>query len=185
MSDDAPRGVVAAAGYDELVDDDARWITIEGRRWRRSDPAIPPTLRQELVDELMAARRAVAAEHRSGDAAGVRRARDRVHAAKLALGERGAPWWEQPNDDDLRRRVAATIDVLARHRAPDRTICPSDAARVVGGPGWRRHMDLVRDVAADMADDHRVEITQRGRPVPGRTWRGPVRIRSRAPADDE
>ena len=162
------------------IDDDARWITIDGRRWRASDPSIPSTLRKELVDELMSARRAVATQLRSGDDDALRSARHRVHAAKLALGERGAPWWEEMGEDDLRRRAEAAIEVLARHRAPGRTICPSDAARVVGGAHWRSQMELVRQVAADMADDERIEILQHGEPVAGRTWRGPVRIRSRA-----
>ena len=108
-----------------------------------------------------------------------------MHAAKLALGERGAAWWEDLTDDDLRPRVEAAIDVLSRHRAPDRTICPSDAARVVGGTGWRRRMDLVRQVAADMADAHLIEITQRGKVVEERDWRGPVRIRRCESGDDE
>jgi hypothetical protein len=160
------------------VDDDDRWIVVDGRRWRASDPAIPPTLRQELVDELMAARRAVGAATRSGDEDGEGRARRRVHAAKLALGERGAPWWDEPDDGDLRNRIHATIDALARHRAPDRTICPSDAARVVGGEHWRRHMDAVRWVAADMVADGLIEVTQRGEPAAA-PWKGPIRIRRR------
>ena len=164
-------------GIADGVNDDARWITIDGRRWRASDPSIPPKLRQELVDELMAARRAVSAAQRSGDAAGLKQARRRVHLAKVALGERGTPWWQEMSDDDLRLRVEAAIDVLATHRAPDRTICPSDAARVVDGASWRRRMDLVRDVAAEMADRHQIRITQRGTVVAGRNWRGPVRIR--------
>ena len=162
-----------------MDDDAARWVTIDGRRWRASDPSIPPKLRKELVDELMAARRAVAAANRSGSEDGLRLARRRVNDAKTALGERGVPWWQELSDNDLRPRVAAAIDALARHRAPDRTICPSDAARVVGGPGWRRRMDLVRQVAADMADRQLIEVTQRGKVVAGSNWRGPVRLRKR------
>ena len=73
---------------------DGRYIVVDGRRWRASDPGLPEARRQELVDELMAARRAVAAAKRAEDAAAERAARDRVHAAKVALGERGKPWWE-------------------------------------------------------------------------------------------
>lgn len=183
----ADRLAECRAGYGPGVegseaDDEARWITVDGRRWRASDPSIPPTLRQELVDELLAARRAIAAAKRSGDAGETRVARQRVQAAKLALGERGAPWWGDVSDDDLRRRVEATIDALSRHRAPDRSICPSDAARVVGGAGWRRHMGLVREVAADMAERELIDVTQRGELVTGRSWRGPVRLRRRVRA---
>ena len=73
---------------------DGRYIVVDGRRWRASDPRLPEARRQELVDELMAARRAVAAAKRAEDSAAERAARDRVHAAKVALGERGKPWWE-------------------------------------------------------------------------------------------
>ena len=62
------------------------FITVDGRRWRASDPGIPQRLRQELVNELMAARRAVR-DARSARA--IRRSRCRVNDAKLALGERG------------------------------------------------------------------------------------------------
>jgi uncharacterized protein len=75
---------------------DGRYIIVNGRRWRASDPGLPEERRQELVDELMSARRAVAAAKRAGDSAAERAARDRVHAAKVALGERGTPWWEEP-----------------------------------------------------------------------------------------
>ena len=73
---------------------DGHHVVIDGRRWRASDPRIPEERRQELVAELMSARRAVGAAKRSGDAAAERVARDRVHAAKVALGERGPRWWE-------------------------------------------------------------------------------------------
>ncbi|MGY6500747.1 MAG: DUF3253 domain-containing protein [Acidimicrobiales bacterium] len=163
-----------------MDDDDERWITIDGRRWRRTDPSIPETFRKELVDELMSARRAVAAAKRTDDADHLKRARQRVQSAKVALGERGTPWWDEPDEDDVRTRVEAAISALTRHRFPDRTICPSDAARAVGGPGWRRHMDLVRTVAADMAEKQLIDVVQRGHVVQGRDWHGPVRLRSRA-----
>jgi hypothetical protein len=73
---------------------DGRYVVVDGRRWRASDPRLPEARRRELVDELMAARRAVGAARRAGDEEAERAARDRVHAAKVALGERGTPWWE-------------------------------------------------------------------------------------------
>jgi hypothetical protein len=73
---------------------DGRYIVVDGRRWRASDPRLPEERRQELVNELMEARRAVGAAKRAGDAEAERAARARVHAAKVALGERGKPWWE-------------------------------------------------------------------------------------------
>src|SRR6478609_842167 len=73
-------------------------IVIDGRRWRGADPAIPPAFRQELVDELMAARRAVGAARRAGDVDAESDGHRRVHLAKVALAERGEPWWEPATD---------------------------------------------------------------------------------------
>ena len=75
---------------------DGRYIVVNGRRWRASDPGLSEERRSELVGELMSARRAVGAATRDGDRTAERIARDRVHHAKVALGERGTPWWEQP-----------------------------------------------------------------------------------------
>ena len=74
---------------------DGHYVIIDGRNWRATDPSIPEERRQELVDELMSARRAVGAAKKAGDAEAERKARERVHAAKVALGERGEPWWER------------------------------------------------------------------------------------------
>ncbi len=146
---------------------DGRYIVVDGRRWRASDPAIPDPLRQELVAELMAARRDV----RSDPAT----ARPRVQDAKVALGERGEPWW-QPTPDGQRQRLAAAIRVLLRHRKPEATICPSDAARVVGGTTWRELMDPAREVAGDLAGDGIIVVRQHGSDVDLGTAVGPVRL---------
>ncbi len=74
---------------------DGRYIIVNGRRWRTSDPNLPPEERQRLVNALMDARRDVAKAKRTGDEALERDARARVHAAKVGLGERGTPWWER------------------------------------------------------------------------------------------
>ncbi|WP_304113777.1 DUF3253 domain-containing protein [Mycolicibacterium bacteremicum] len=78
---------------------------------------------------------------------------------------------------ELRRAILS----LTRERGPDKTICPSDAARAVGGEGWRDLMDQARDIARDLARSGDVEITQRGEVLdPDGTWRGPIRIRTTA-----
>jgi hypothetical protein len=82
---------------------DGRWIVVDGRRWRATDPAIPEADASRLRRWLMAARRDVGTTKRAGDQDGERRARGRVHAAKTALGERGPRWWEQ-SDDERRTR---------------------------------------------------------------------------------
>jgi uncharacterized protein DUF3253 len=148
-------------GADPERSADGRYLIIDGRRWRATDPGIPDPLRAELVAELMAARRT--------------QQRARLQDAKVALGERGDPWWE-PTEAGQRTRLAATIRTLLRHREPDRTICPSDAARVVGGTGFRRLMPLAREVAAELADEGAIEVRQRGEPVDLRSAKGPVRL---------
>ncbi|WP_144793555.1 DUF3253 domain-containing protein [Microbacterium paludicola] len=154
---------------------DGHHIVVDGRRWRATDPDIPDTLRQELVDELMAARRAVRTD---GDTA-----RPRVNDAKHALGERGYPRWEDPTDEELATRIIATTRALLSKRA-GRSICPSDVARVVGGSDerWRSAMPTVRSTVAQMAADGVVVVTQKGEVVDIAQARGPVRI-SFAPAE--
>lgn len=93
---------------------DGRYVIVDGRRWRATDPGLDDATRRALVDELMAARRAVAAALRAGDADAERRARDRVQDAKVALGERGTPWWEEPTTEAQRARDAATERALRR-----------------------------------------------------------------------
>lgn len=69
---------------------------------------------------------------------------------------------------------------LARERGPSKTICPSDAARAVGGDNWRDLMGDARDIARELARRGDVEITQKGKVLdPDATWRGPIRIRAR------
>jgi hypothetical protein len=154
-----------------------RHIEVDGRRWRASDPAIPDALRAELVHELMDARRAVAAGNRAGDESAVAVARQRVGHAKVALGERGAPWWEPTPEADRALRLRAAVLALLGHRAETSTICPSDAARVAGGEDWRAELDLARDVAFALQAEGLVEVRQGGRRVEtAADARGPLRI---------
>ncbi|WP_249999395.1 hypothetical protein [Actinoplanes sp. M2I2] len=80
-----------------MSSEDERYIVIDGRRWRATDPAIPEEVAAELRKALMAARRDVGTLKRSGQDPAPARAR--VQLAKVALGERGTPWWEQSPDE--------------------------------------------------------------------------------------
>ena len=75
--------------------DDGRWLVVDGRRWRASDPELPDDVRERLLHHLGAARSAVGAAVRAGDADAERSARARVQVAKTGLGERGQAWWDQ------------------------------------------------------------------------------------------
>ena len=146
---------------------DGRYIIVHGRKWRASDPDIPEQLRSQLVSELMSARRLVKSQGGS--------VRFRVQDAKVALGERGEPWWEATTEG-RRERLAATIRVLLRQRDLGKTICPSEAARVVGGSEWRELMPLTRDVAGELVRTGEVTVLQKGEPVDIDTVSGPIRI---------
>jgi hypothetical protein len=152
------------------VSDDPRYVVIDGRRWRATDPGIPERLRAVLVAELRSAHRAVAT---GGDVAEARR---RVQDAKVALGERGEPWWEPASPDGRAARLTAAMQALLRHRASTSTICPSDAARVVAGDRFRSAMDEARRVAGRLREAGVVRTTQKGEDVDPLTVRGPLRI---------
>lgn len=75
-------------------------------------------------------------------------------------------------------KLRKAILEMARDRGPQSSICPSDAARAVGGEGWRALMDEARDIARTLARSGHVEITQKGIALdPDAQWRGPIRIR--------
>jgi hypothetical protein len=98
---------------------DGRFIVVRGRLWRRSNPHLNADERAALVAELMEARRAVGAAGRSGDAAALAEARGRVHAAKVALGERGPVWWHD-GAPDQNRRMARNTDYADWYAALER-----------------------------------------------------------------
>lgn len=120
--------------------EDGRHVLVDGRRWRATDPRLPPGARDELVGELMAARRAVGAA--GGDPDAERAARDRVQHAKVALGERGPVWWEPVTGDELAARRRATVLALARRRG----VLPGDPDVVVTADRCVAHL-VVEDVA--------------------------------------
>lgn len=91
---------------------DGRYVVINGRRWRATDPEIPESTAAVLRHELMDARRAVGAALKADDATAERTARDRVQATKVALGERGTPWWEQ-DTDERRSRWSTLVATLS------------------------------------------------------------------------
>lgn len=84
---------------------DGRYIVVRGRLWRRANPALSEEDRQTLVQQLMNARRAVAAAHRRHDDSALRDARAAVQQAKEGLGERGPVWWDDGAPDYTRFMV--------------------------------------------------------------------------------
>lgn len=87
------------------VTPDGRYLVVDGRLWRTTNPGLAPQVRQALVDRLMRARRDVGLAKKAGDLDAERAARAEVDAAKRALGERGPVWWTD-GAPDFNRRMA-------------------------------------------------------------------------------
>jgi hypothetical protein len=85
--------------------DEERYLVVDGRRWRRQDPALPEDVAARLRSELGGARSEVGRCRRTGEDPAA--ARVRVGLAKHGLGERGTPWWEQTPAERQARWEAA------------------------------------------------------------------------------
>ena len=100
---------------------------------------------------------------------------DNVRYCSRACRHRGL------NEND--RRLEAVIIELLRMRGAGKTICPSEAARIVAGnrspDSWRALMPAARKAARRLVAKGRVDILQKGRPVDASTARGAIRIRLR------
>jgi hypothetical protein len=77
---------------------------------------------------------------------------------------------------------AAILQLLAE-RKRQQTICPSEAAKLVGGletrRGWEGLMEPARAAARRLAAAGRIDIVQNGRVVAGATAKGAIRLRLR------
>lgn len=90
-----------------------RWLVIDGRRWRRTDPSLPHPLVEALQSQLGSARSAVRTAKREGDDAALAAARARVGLAKRGLGERGEPWWQRP-EAERRAQAEGALEELSQ-----------------------------------------------------------------------
>ena len=95
--------------------DAERWLVVDGRRWRRTDPSLPADVVERLKSHLGRGRSDVRAAKRDEDADRLAAARRRVDLAKHGFGERGPYWWERPEAERLEAARAA----LRRLDAPD------------------------------------------------------------------
>jgi hypothetical protein len=90
-----------------------RWLVIDGRRWRRSDPSLPSDVEERLKHHLGRGRSGVRTAKKSDDDDAVAAARHLVQTAKVGLGERGDPWWEQDADTREKRWTEALEELDA------------------------------------------------------------------------
>ncbi|KQQ29343.1 hypothetical protein ASF53_19080 [Methylobacterium sp. Leaf123] len=64
--------------------------------------------------------------------------------------------------------IEETMLRLVTERGADKTCCPSEIARALGGPhpdGWSPLMQPVRRVAVRLTKEGRVQIMRKGKPV--------------------
>ncbi|MFM7212628.1 MAG: DUF3253 domain-containing protein [Actinomycetota bacterium] len=95
--------------------------------------------------------------------------------------------WDQVrycSDACRRRKLTSTDEALEASildlldgRAGSATICPSEAARAIGGEDWRDLMEPAREAARRLVARDEVEVTQGGRVVDPSRAKGPIRIR--------
>ncbi|WOB43374.1 DUF3253 domain-containing protein [Thermoleptolyngbya oregonensis NK1-22] len=81
------------------------------------------------------------------------------------------------NSDTIRECILKCILKQVQQRGPDKSICPSEVARSLGGETWRSLMPLVREVGADLAKSGAIVVTQKGIPVDPQTAKGPIRFK--------
>ena len=105
MSEHAPR---VSNPEDYPVTPDGRYFVVAGKLWRRANPALPDDSRKRLVQELMAARRDIAAAKRAANVDKEKAAHAAADKAKRDLGERGAVWWTDGAADFNRHKAKNT-----------------------------------------------------------------------------
>ena len=102
-----------------MSDDGERWHVIDGRRWRRTDPSLPPDVVAALTSHLGRARSAVRTARRPGaDPDDLAAARARVNLAKHGLGERGPYWWDRPEEKRREAALSALAELEALTKNP-------------------------------------------------------------------
>ena len=106
-------GTPTDASTADASTDEERWLVVDGRRWRRTDPSLPADVVEALTSHLGRGRSGVRTAKRAGDDDGVAAARRRVGLAKAGLGERGPRWWEEPETARLSRAHDALRDLDA------------------------------------------------------------------------
>ncbi len=84
---------------------------------------------------------------------------------------------------DAAKALEAAILALLAERGRDKTICPSEAAKLVGGKDsrsdWEGLMEPARAAARRLVAAGSIVITQHGQVVDPATAKGPIRLKLR------
>jgi hypothetical protein len=94
-----------------MSEPDEHFFVVDGRRWRRTDPALPEDVAAALRSHLGRGRNAVKQAKRTGDDDALEAARHRDGLAKHGLGERGPEWWTRPEVDRIADARAALAEL--------------------------------------------------------------------------
>jgi predicted nucleic acid-binding Zn ribbon protein len=78
--------------------------------------------------------------------------------------------------DQTDRQLERAIVELVEERSPDKTICPSEAARQVRPDDWRDLMERTRLAARRLYVRNEIECTRGGEPVDPWNPGGPIRL---------
>ena len=86
----------------------------------------------------------------------------------------------KPDPGTLERLETELLRLVAE-RGPDKTTCPSEPARSIGGSAgeqWGALMPAVRRIAVSLAKQGRVVIMRKGKPADPDDFRGVYRLAS-------
>jgi hypothetical protein len=78
---------------------------------------------------------------------------------------------------DIDRALESAIIELLSRRGASKTICPSEAARLLDPGNWKELMERARSAARRLAAQGEIVITQRGKVIEPSTVKGPIRLR--------
>ena len=78
---------------------------------------------------------------------------------------------------DIDQTLETAILKLLSLRGEGKTICPSEAARLIDPVAWKALMEPARAAAQRLMDRGEIVVTQRGRVVELSQAKGPIRLR--------
>jgi len=86
---------------------------------------------------------------------------------------------EEDQEQDQAVRLKETILAMCGTRGPEKSICPSEVARLLepDEAQWRALMKPVRRAAVDLANEGLIEILKKGKRIDPDAVRGVIRLR--------
>lgn len=79
----------------------------------------------------------------------------------------------RPDPDAIRAEILRQTEACA----PGRSISPSDVAQALSAEGWQSLLGPIRQAAMALAQEGRLEVLRKGKPVGPEALRGVIRLR--------